>query len=108
MAKEKITFSKWDISDYLKDEEDIRTYLDIAAENNDPRKFARALGNVVRARDISRIARKVKLTRYKLSKSLSGDSNPRLETVVKVVAALGLRLTFAPAVKTPKAKTPGR
>lgn len=106
MAKEKVTFSKWDITDYLKTEEDMQAYLEVVAEDNDPVRFARALGDVARARNMSKIAREVKLTRQGLSKALSEDGNPRLDTTMKVLSALGLRLTFAPAVKgrTKKAK----
>lgn len=53
MTKEKVTFSKWDIVDSLKTEEDIREYLNIAAESGDTRKIARALGDVARARNMS-------------------------------------------------------
>jgi probable addiction module antidote protein len=99
MAKEKVTFSKWDVTDHLKTEKDIQAYLEVAAENNDSARFARALGDVIRARNMSKIARKFKLTRQGLSKALSEDGNPRLDTIMKVLSALGLRLTFAPAVK---------
>lgn len=90
MAKEKVTFSKWDVVDYLKTMEDIQAYLEVVAEDNDPARFARALGDVARARN-------VKLTRVGLSKALSSNGNPRLDTTMKVLSALGLRLTFAPA-----------
>jgi len=99
MAKEKVTFSKWDITDRLKTEKDIQAYLEVAAENNDSARFARALGDVVRARNLSTIARKVNLTRQGLSKVLTEDGNPRLDTIMKVLSALGLRLMFAPAIK---------
>lgn len=97
MTKEKVTFSKWDVVDYLKTEEDILAYLEVVAEDNDPARFAQALGDVARARNMSKIAREVNLTRQGLSKALSEEGNPRLDTTMKVLSALGLRLTFAPA-----------
>lgn len=77
MAKENVTFSKWDVVDSLKTEEDIRAYLEIVAEDNDPVRFARALDDVARARNMSKIARDVKLTRQVLSKALSRVSTRR-------------------------------
>jgi probable addiction module antidote protein len=100
----KVTVSKWDIVDYLKTDEEIRAYLEVAAESNDPARFTRALGDVVRAANMSKIAREVKLSRQGLSKALSEDGNLRLDTTMKVLSALGLRLTFAPAVKANKPK----
>lgn len=104
MAKKKATFKKWDITDYLKTDEDIQAYLDVVAEDNDPVRFARALGDVARARNMSKIARNVKLTRPGLSKALSEDGNLRLDTTMKVLSALGLRLTVSPACTAAKTK----
>jgi len=104
LAKEKVTFSKWDITDYLKTDEDICAYLEVVAEENDPVRFARALGDVARAHNMSKIAREVKLTPQGLSKALSEDGNPRLDTTMKVLSSLGLRLTFAPAIPAEKPK----
>lgn len=104
MAKEKLTFSKWDITDHLRTDEDICAYLEVVAGENDPVRFARALGDVARARNMSKIARDAKLTRRGLSKSLSEDGNPRLSTIMKVLSSLGLRLTFAPATEMAQRK----
>jgi len=100
----KVTVSKWDITDHLKTDEDICAYLEVVAEDNDPVRFARALGDVARARNMSKIARDAKLTRRGLSKSLSEDGNPRLSTIMKVLSSLGLRLTFAPTIPAEKPK----
>lgn len=104
MAKEKVMFSKWDIIDHLKTDEEICAYLEVVAEDNDPAHFADALGDVARARNMSEVARDAKLTRRGLSKSLSEDGNPRLSTIMKVLTSLGLRLTFAPVAPTAKPK----
>jgi probable addiction module antidote protein len=93
MAKEKVTFSEWDIADYLKSEEDIRAYLDVVAEDNDAYRLTRALRDVARARDVSNLLQE-------LIETLSADDNPSLDTTTKVLSAFGLRLTFAAAVKT--------
>jgi probable addiction module antidote protein len=90
------TFSKFDAADYLRGEEDIAAFLDAAAAEDDPATLAIALGAVARARNMSQLARDTGLTREGLYKALSGEGNPSLATVMKVAAALGLRLAFAP------------
>jgi probable addiction module antidote protein len=45
---------------------------------------------------MSQLARDTELTREGLYKALSGEGNPSLAAVMKVAAALGLRLAFAP------------
>jgi probable addiction module antidote protein len=45
---------------------------------------------------MSRIAQDAGLSRESLYKALSADGNPELATVLKVIKALGLKLTIAP------------
>lgn len=51
---------------------------------------------------MSKIARDVEMSRQGLIKALSEDGNPRLDTTMKVLAALGLRLTVTPHKKSRK------
>ena len=96
-AKE--TFSRWDAANYLETEEDIAAYLDAVMEDGDPALVTAALGDIARARNMSQLARDTGLTREGLYKALSSDGNPSLATVMKVVHALGLRLTVQAGVK---------
>lgn len=105
MAKKKATFTKWDITDYLRTDKDIQAYLEVVAEDNDPVRFARALGDVARARNMSKIARETAMSRLGLIKALSEDGNPRLDTTMKVLSALGLRLTVAPVATAKRKKS---
>ena len=92
-AKE--TFSRYDTADYLKSEEDMVEYLEACMEEagDDPAFIAAALGNIARAHGMLRLAQETGLTREGLYKALSADGNPSLGTVLKVVKALGLKLT---------------
>jgi len=90
----KVEFSRYDTADYLKNEDDIAAYLDAVMEDGDPALIAAALGDVARARNLSKLARDVGMSRQGLDKALSGDGNPSLATVVKVAQALGLQLSF--------------
>lgn len=103
----KATFSAYDTADYLKTEEDIALYMEAVMEegDDDPHFIAQALGDVARARNMSQLARETGLTREGLYKALSGEGNPSFATVTKVARALGLRLSFQPAVKPAPTKT---
>ena len=83
----------WDSAAHLETEDDIATYLDAVLEEGDPALIAHAIGIVARARGMSEIAKASGLTRPSLYKSLSSDGKPEFETIVKVLKALGLRLS---------------
>ncbi len=82
----------WDATDYLETEEDIVAYLEAAFEDGDPRLVAAALGDVARAKGMTKVTREAGLARESLYKALSADGNPEFATVLKVMRALGLRL----------------
>lgn len=54
--------------------------------------IAKALGDIARAKGMAQVARDSGLSRESLYKALSGDRSPGLDTALKVIAALGLRL----------------
>ena len=85
-------------SDYLKTPEDIVAYLNAVIEemDDDPRLLMKAFRNVAEAQGgISALARHAKLDRVALSRALSGQRNPRLDTLTKVSAACGVKLRFS-------------
>ncbi|MBN9534002.1 MAG: putative addiction module antidote protein [Alphaproteobacteria bacterium] len=85
----------WDSAESLKTEEDIANYLEAVFEDGDPALIAYALGVVARAKGMAKIAKKTGLGRESLYKALSKDGNPKIDTVLKVVHALGLKLKIA-------------
>ena len=95
----KETFSRWDAADYLKSEADMAAYLEACLEEapEDPALLAAALGDIARARGMMQLAKDTGLTREGLYKALSKDGNPSLGTVLKVLHALGLKLTLQAA-----------
>ena len=100
MKKE--TFAAFDAADYLQTGEDMAAYLVAAGEEGDPQLVAAAIGDIVRARNVSRIARETGLTREGIYKALSPEGNPSFATIWKVARALDLELAFHP--KAPSAK----
>ncbi|MGS0891243.1 addiction module antidote protein [Burkholderia stagnalis] len=94
---------EFDGSKYLKDEETIRHYLAQAFEDGDPRLIQAALGNVAKARGMTALARESGVKREALYRALSEGGNAEFATIMKVVGALGLHLTVAPAVQAAEA-----
>ena len=94
--------SPWDSAEYLKTEQDIADYLAACMEEggDDPAFIAHSLGVVARARNMSQLARETGMTREGLYKALSADGNPSFATVMKVAAALGLKLSFTPGPRS--------
>lgn len=95
MVRKKEKFSRYDVVDYLKTEEDIAAYLEACMEEagDDAAYIAAALGDIARARGMAQLAKDTGISREGLYKALSPDGNPSLATVLKVVKALGLKLT---------------
>lgn len=60
--------------------------------NGDAAFIAKALGDIARAKGMSKVARDAGLSRERLYKALSADRSPGFDTVLKVVGTLGLTL----------------
>ena len=86
----------WEVTRYLGTEKDRLKYLVACLEEapDDPAFFAAALGDVARSRNMSQVARDAGVTREGLYKALSEMGNPSFDTVVRVVRAMGYRLTI--------------
>ena len=95
MAKTKTL--PWDPAEHLETEADMAAYLEAALEEGDPGLVAAALGDIARAKGMTQLARETGLGRESHYKALSPSGNPEFATVMKVVAALGLKLHAAPA-----------
>jgi probable addiction module antidote protein len=64
----------------------------LAEANGDAAFIAKALGDLARAKGMTQVARDSGLSRESLYKALSGERAPGFDTILKVVAALGLSL----------------
>jgi probable addiction module antidote protein len=91
-----IKTAPFDTAKHLDSEEMITAYLNAALEKDDPALFLMALGNVARARGITRIAELSGLGRESLYKALAPGAKPRYDTVIKVARAVGVKLTAVP------------
>lgn len=86
----------YDPADYLKSEQSIAAFLNDFLEEGDSGMIAEALGIAARARGMTEVANKSGIARESLYKALRADSQPRLETILKVMNAFGVRLVVQP------------
>ena len=95
-ARKPMKLTRYDSADYLKSDADVAMYLEEAAREggDDPAFIAHALGVAARARNMVQLAKETGLSREGLYKALSEGGNPRLDTVMKVARAMGVRLSF--------------
>jgi probable addiction module antidote protein len=89
VSKPKIKTTRWDTASYLKSDRDIAYHLEAVFEDGDPELIAHALGDVARAKRMTKIAQAAGLS------ELSANGGQRLATVLKVLQALGLKLKVA-------------
>lgn len=89
-------FAPFDAADYLTDEETIAAYLTAALEDANPDMFLVAVRDVARARGMTQLAKDSGLGRESLYKALSPGAKPRHETILKIIRALGVRLSATP------------
>jgi probable addiction module antidote protein len=90
----------FDASEYIETDEGARAFLEDAMETNDAAFIASAIGEVARAKGMSAIAKETGMSRESLYRALSGDGNPQLSTVLKVLEAMGLKLSVETVSKT--------
>ena len=87
----------WKSEEHLETAEDVAAYLEAAFEDGDPELIGYALGVVAHSKGMTEIARRTGLGRQSLYKALSPEGRPEFSTVLKVVRALGLKLTISAA-----------
>lgn len=83
---------EFDPAEYITSDEAAAAYITQALETNDAAVFAAAIGDVARARGMAEIARASGLAREGLYKALRPNSQPRMETLTRVLGALNVRL----------------
>jgi probable addiction module antidote protein len=93
----KIETTAFDSADYLNSAEAIAAYLDAYLEDATPEELRAALSNVARSHGVSDLANRSGVTRAGIYKALGEEGNPSFETIRSILAAMGLRLSVAPA-----------
>ena len=81
--------SRFDIADYLDDDEMIQEYLNTILEEGDSKDIVVALRHIAKAIGMSKIAEQTGMSRPSLYKALSENAKPQFETILKVLRAVG-------------------
>lgn len=92
-----VELPEFDMAEHLDSDQAIAEYLTIVLEENDPAELTAALGTIARARGMTEVARSSGLTREALYKALRPTSQPRFDTIMKVLSSMGLKLSVQPA-----------
>ena len=94
MTTKKTVTRPYDVAEHLRTPEEMAAYLEacLLESDGDAALIAKALGDIARAKGMTEVARQSGLSRESLYKALSGERSPDFATILKVVAALGLRL----------------
>ena len=87
--------SQFDVTDFLDGDESLAAYLNAALAEDDPGYFAKALGNVARAKGVSTGFEADAAGRQSPHRTLSDEGNPRIDIMFKVLEALNARLVIA-------------
>lgn len=86
----------FDAANYIENEAEAALYLSLMLEDGTSNEISAALGDIARARGMSKLAADTGLSRESLYKSLSGDRSPSADTLLKVIRGLGFKLTIEP------------
>lgn len=90
----KTTTTRYDVAEHLRTPEEMAAYLEACMEeaDGDAAFIAKCLGDIARAKGMTQVANDAGLSRESLYKALSGERSPSFDTILKVMAALNLKL----------------
>lgn len=94
MDKQLLEISKFDASDYLKDNIDVQNYLDEVNSENNPAAFLQAISTLARVNGITKLAKDTGIPAENLYQSLSGKDSSEFYTLWKITEALGYELVM--------------
>ena len=101
MSKASVDYREALIETLRGNEEEQILYLKATLEDNwdAPEAFLLSLKTIAEARGFKNFAEEAGLSRESLYRTLSANGNPKLDTVFKMLHALGLKLTVEPIEK---------
>ena len=96
-SKTKPKLVAFDAARYLTDDAAIAEYMTAVLETENTDLLLLALSDVARAKGMAQVAKDAGLGRESLYKALAPGAKPRLDTILKVARALGVKFTAHPA-----------
>jgi probable addiction module antidote protein len=95
-----VKLQPFDTAQHLDNPEVIHWYLSDALDSGEPKLFLRALQNVARANNMSKIAREIGMSRTSLY--WGENTSPEFTTVQKLLERIGVRLRVEPIASKPR------
>lgn len=96
LTMEDQNLSYFDAEAYTSDSQGIAIFINEALQSNDANHIANALGIAARGRGIKEVALLSNLSEYQLEQSLNQEGNPTLDTLIKTLKALNLKIAVEP------------
>ncbi len=81
--------------DYLETQEEINEYLSECFKEDDPQLFINALGHLARHHGMTDVAKESGLNRESLYKVFNGKTQPKWDTIHRLMKVLHVSLTVA-------------
>jgi len=97
--------TRFDAAEYLAEPEAQAEFLAATLEDGTADEIRAAINTIARARGMSDVAKATGIRREQLYRALGEDGNPEFATILKVLRALGVKLTSAPPKAVAKRKT---
>ncbi|OUR61473.1 putative addiction module antidote protein [Colwellia sp. 39_35_sub15_T18] len=92
MSKQLTEFNPFEFMDT---QEEINEFLMDCYQDEDPNTFVTALGQLVKLHGVTSVAEQSGLNRESMYKTFNGKSQPKWDTVVRVLKTLNVNLSFA-------------
>ncbi|NQY38338.1 MAG: putative addiction module antidote protein [Alteromonadaceae bacterium] len=81
--------------EFMETQEEINEFLMECYQDSDPNTFVIALGQLVKLHGFSSVAQQAGLNRESMYKTFNGKTQPKWDTVVRVLKTLHVNLSFA-------------
>ena len=88
---------EWDLAEYLESKEEVIGFINACLEEDDCETLWASLGDIARSRGMTQLSRETGITRDGLYKAFAPGGDPSFSNVMKVLRALGLRLSVSVA-----------
>ena len=89
------SYAEW-LAESLQDPQEAAAYIEAAIQLEDPAALLLALRHVAKAHGMAEVARRAEVGEKSLFRALSENGNPTIDTLHKVLHAMGLRLSVTP------------
>ena len=81
--------------EFMDTQEEINEFLMDCYQDEDPNTFVTALGQLVKLHGVTSVAEQSGLNRESMYKTFNGKTQPKWDTVVRVLKTLHVNLSFA-------------